>query len=140
LEHKIVYKLPVKMEAVKKIPVIIEDFSSFITLSEGNIFNVNLILGELITNIIKHAYKDNKEHYFQLFMNYEPNDSMVEMIFIDDGIPFDPVCYPLPDVNLPIEKREIGKLGICLVRNIADFIEYKRENGINKLIVRKKLE
>ena len=58
---------------------------------------------------------------------------------MDRGIPFDPLKTDDPDVTLAAEEREIGGLGIFLVRKIMDVVEYRYEDGCNVLTIRKQL-
>jgi serine/threonine-protein kinase RsbW len=57
----------------------------------------------------------------------------------DDGPPFDPLARPAPDVDLDIDEREIGGLGIHLVREMMDAVTYSYENGQNRLTFSKTL-
>ena len=57
----------------------------------------------------------------------------------DDGLPFNPLEAPEPDLDSPIETRQIGGLGIHLVRNVTDGLEYRRNEGRNRLVIRKQL-
>ena len=56
----------------------------------------------------------------------------------DSGIPFDPTQQPEVDTTLPAEKRNIGGLGIHLVRQLMDEIHYRREEGKNVLSLLKR--
>ena len=58
---------------------------------------------------------------------------------IDNGFPFNPLLKEEPDLNVSIEEREIGGLGIFLVKNVMDKIDYKRENKKNIIILEKYL-
>ena len=59
--------------------------------------------------------------------------------FIDSGIPYNPLEKEDPDVTLSAEEREIGGLGIFLVRKTMDAMEYARQDGHNVLTIRKKI-
>jgi anti-sigma regulatory factor (Ser/Thr protein kinase) len=63
----------------------------------------------------------------------------VFVTFADQGIPFNPLLMSEPDLNAPPEKRENGGFGIFMVKNLMDVIEYKREDGWNKLTIGKNL-
>ncbi|HEY0646344.1 ATP-binding protein [Phenylobacterium sp.] len=56
---------------------------------------------------------------------------MVEVA--DDGAPFDPTLAPAPDTSLPVGERQIGGLGVHLVRQLMDEVRYERVDGHNKL-------
>ncbi|MBP7496636.1 MAG: ATP-binding protein [Bacteroidales bacterium] len=92
-------------------------------------FNLNLILEELISNTIFYGYKDTEEHRINIeFIN---NDSFLRIKIEDDAQEFNPLIAQSPDLNLPVEQREIGGLGIHLVRSLSDSIDYHRINNKN---------
>ena len=57
--------------------------------------------------------------------------------FKDDGIPYNPTKTPEPDISLPIEKRNIGGLGIYMVRKMMDGMEYFYSDGLNIFVLEK---
>ena len=64
---------------------------------------------------------------------------MASITLTDSGVPFDPLQKPDPDTSLPAEEREIGGLGIFLVKKTMDDVIYRREDGRNLLTIRKKI-
>ena len=58
----------------------------------------------------------------------------------DDGVPFNPLSKKAPDIDAPLEDREIGGLGIHLVRNLIDDVTYNRRIGKNVMTLVKDLE
>ena len=59
--------------------------------------------------------------------------------FLDSGVPYDPLAKADPDVTLSAEERQIGGLGIFMVKKSMDSMEYKYQDGRNILVIRKKL-
>jgi anti-sigma regulatory factor (Ser/Thr protein kinase) len=59
---------------------------------------------------------------------------------VDDGIPFNPLGVETPDTDLPLEEREIGGLGIHLVRRMMDKVSYRRRIDKNVITVYEYLE
>jgi phosphoserine phosphatase RsbU/P len=104
----------------------------------GNVVHdVNLALEEILTNIISHGYTDNREHEIKVRLSAQPGEIKAEVE--DDGQPFNPLEAPEPDTTQPLEERPIGGLGIHLVRKLMDDIEYQRQEGKNKLVMKKHL-
>ena len=62
------------------------------------------------------------------------------MTIADDGVPFDPLGAEAPDVDAPLEEREIGGLGIHLVRNLVDDASYHRRIDRNVMTLVKDIE
>ena len=100
-------------------------------------FQIDLVLDELVSNVIRHGLKDNKEHFIAVNMWCDGHDLVLEVE--DDGVPFNPLDNPTPDINKPIEERRIGGLGIHLVRQIMDTLAYERRGEKNYLFMKKKL-
>lgn len=95
----------------------------------------NLVIEELATNCIKYAYGDEKEHRIEVKLSVSPN-SLV-MTVSDDGHPFNPLEAPAPDMALGPEDRPVGGLGLHLLRKMSDSMDYIREDGKNRLTLRR---
>lgn len=101
-------------------------------------FEINLVLDELVSNVIRHGLKDGKEHYIEVNVGRDGKDLTLKIE--DDGVPFNPLNAPVPDTTKPIEERRIGGLGIHLVRQLMDSLAYERHEGRNCLVIKKKLD
>ncbi len=96
-------------------------------VSEDTANKLQLISEELYTNIFSYAYP-HKEGAVEIAFKKEENS--IICIFRDWGIPYNPLERPDPDVTLPPETRDIGGLGIYIVKNTVDEISYEyRENS-----------
>lgn len=114
-----------------------ERFGRSIGLSKKFIFEINLALDELFTNIILYGFKDDKEHLIKVTLT--PQNDILCLCIEDDGIPFNPVEANEPDLGCTIEECKIGGLGIHLIRNLMDEICYERCGNKNKLILKKNI-
>ncbi len=83
-----------------------------------------LVLDELFSNVVIHGFGHSARGHVWVQAQRHPDE--VEVSITDDAPPFDPLRYALPDVNLPIEERRVGGLGLMLVRRTADRLEYRR--------------
>lgn len=90
-----------------------------------------LCVDELITNIIAHAYDDDLEHAVLLIC--QVYEDFIELELRDDGEPFDPTKQTRPNVQLSVDDRDIGGLGIHLVTTLMDKVEYERDGDYNVL-------
>jgi anti-sigma regulatory factor (Ser/Thr protein kinase) len=111
-----------------------EDFLANKGLSPKALYLVILTIEEMGTNIIKYGYDDLHPHVIDLQLELLPQHVVVRLI--DDGHAFDPLSAPEPDVIADLSERDPGGLGICLVRKLADGMEYRRQDGRNHLTVR----
>ncbi len=84
-----------------------------------------------VSNIIKYGYIDETLHIIKINVNLDSSKIILEVM--DDGIEFNPFDHPEPNINKPLEQREVGGLGIHLIRNCIDSFEYSRLDGFNKV-------
>jgi len=100
-------------------------------------YDINLALDETITNVVRHAYPEGGDHHFTVQMMLSEGEFMARIE--DDGVEFNPLDHPEPDLEAPLEERKEGGLGIYLVRQIMTSVEYQRVAGKNQITLRKKL-
>ena len=89
----------------------------------------NLVFDELVNNIISYAFADDGAHDIEVTAELTPNRLIITLS--DDGIPFNIFQQEPPDTALSIEEREIGGLGVHLVRRMMDEVSYRRTTGRN---------
>jgi len=109
----------------------VEDFLVQNGIQQDSIYTVQLVLEEMISNVIKYAFKDSSAHEISLEISLE--DKKLGIIVEDDGIGFNPLSVPEQKTDTPIQEREIGGLGIHLVKNMVQEMSYSRKNGKNHL-------
>lgn len=99
-------------------------------------YTIRLVSEEIIVNILHYAYSQETEGYLTLCLWDENEEIILE--FRDGGIPFNPLDQEKPDTSLAPEQREIGGLGIFLVREMMDDVEYNYIEKENRLRMKKK--
>ena len=99
---------------------------------------VNMVFDELLANVISYAYDDGEAHSIEITVGY--NNGRLTIGITDDGIPFNPFTREDPDTTLSLEERDIGGLGIHLVKNTMDETLYQRRHNRNTVTLIKKLE
>jgi anti-sigma regulatory factor (Ser/Thr protein kinase) len=108
-----------------------------IGLSKKLIFEINLALDELFTNIISYGFKDEEEHIIKVTI--KPQNEELCLCIEDDGVPFNPIDFETPDVACSVENCKIGGLGIHIMRKLMDEICYQRCDDKNILTLKKTL-
>lgn len=96
-------------------------------------FTVRLVAEEIGTNVIKYAYEDSGLHEIEIDVRLASGRVILRVA--DDGRAFDPLQAQAPDLGLSVEQRNIGGVGIHLVRTLAERVEYARVAGRNVLSV-----
>jgi serine/threonine-protein kinase RsbW/sigma-B regulation protein RsbU (phosphoserine phosphatase) len=111
----------------------VEGFGTHAGLSPDLTYRLTLSLDEIVSNVIRHGYSDTSDHVVEVRLSI--HDGVVTSVIEDDGHPYDPRESPEPDLSMPVEQRGPGGLGIFLVRQMMDSIDYARRDGKNILTV-----
>jgi serine/threonine-protein kinase RsbW len=114
-----------------------EEIGQSIGFSDKSIFEMNLALDELFTNIIAYGFQDHQEHIIKISITVEGDQ--LQMRIEDDGVPFNPLEAETPDIQCGIEECKIGGLGIHLIKKLMDDIQYQRVADKNILVLRRKI-
>jgi anti-sigma regulatory factor (Ser/Thr protein kinase) len=138
MSEKITVELKNELIEIGRMSQIIDEFCASNKLPPETAFALNLSLEEILTNIIRYGYDDNDEHIIHVRLNLYQGQTYIEVE--DDGKPFNPLEVEPPDIHIPLDERPIGGLGIHLVKNHMDSLQYKRKEGRNLLIMRKKAD
>ncbi len=120
--------------AQEKINAFAEEFDIPVPVA----MKLKLICGEILNNVISYAYRDEAEHDIET--RVELAGKRLTVTITDDGVPFNPLSAAPPDTDLPLEEREIGGLGIHLVRTLVDDVSYHRRIDKNVLTMTIHLE
>ena len=115
----------------------LENYGQKIGLSKKIVFEINLALDELFTNIISYGFNDDQEHLIKVTI--KPQKEELCLRIEDDGIPFNPIEFETPDVACSVENCKIGGLGIHIMRKLMDDICYQRSDDKNILTLKKNL-
>ena len=95
-----------------------------------------IALDEMYTNVAKYAYGEDPGEV-TVRLDFTEQITEVKMTIMDCGIPYDPLKRPDPDVTLEAEARQIGGLGIYMVKQMMDDVSYEYRGGMNILRIRK---
>jgi anti-sigma regulatory factor (Ser/Thr protein kinase) len=126
---------------LERVGRLVEAFGQAHHLPRRLIFELNLALDEILTNIVSYGYRDTSEHEIvvRLLLASDPFREVIVEVE-DDAQPFDPTTAAVPDLELPVDARPVGGLGIHLVRKLMDRLVYSRQAGRNMLSMRKALD
>ena len=97
---------------------------------------MELVVEEIFVNIASYAYQTGNGPA-TICVDFEENPTAVLVTFIDAGKPYNPLEKADPDTTLAVEDREIGGLGIFLVKKNVDELNYDYKDGQNILSVKK---
>jgi anti-sigma regulatory factor (Ser/Thr protein kinase) len=127
---------------VENIPVVTELADAYlkdIGCSGKSQMQIDIAIDEIFSNISRYAYGE-QGGTITVRLDFEPDLHMFSMQFIDEGIPFNPLETEEPDVSLSAEEREVGGLGIFLVKKTMNSVLYEYKNNTNILTIKKEIE
>ena len=125
-----------EVEELNKLPEFVDAVCEDAGVDMELVASLNLALEEAVTNVVLYAYQKG-EGLVDIDAVY--TDKRLKFVITDSGIAFDPTKKEAADTTLSVEERSIGGLGIHLVRQIMDSVNYERVDGKNVLTLRKNL-
>jgi len=99
---------------------------------------IDIAVEEIFVNIANYAYPDGTGTAV-IRVEFTDDPLTVEITFIDSGVPYDPLAKPDPDISLSANERQIGGLGIFMVKKSMDDMKYQYLDGHNILTLIKRL-
>ena len=129
--------LPNDIEEVPQLAAFVDEVCEIVGFDMSTTMSLNLALEEAVVNVMSYAYPTGKTGNVNI--EAMANEKRLKFVISDWGTPFDPTAEKEVDTTLSAEERPIGGLGIHLVRQIMDSINYERIDGMNVLTLRKKL-
>ncbi|MBU0486769.1 MAG: SpoIIE family protein phosphatase [Bacteroidetes bacterium] len=114
------------------------DFSMRNGIPDKILFKLNLCLEEIVSNVIFYAFENPGQHFISV--HFLTDGSIFQIQVCDEGIEFNPLKRETPQsIGKSLEEKEIGGLGVHLVRNFMDDLKYERTNDKNVLTMTKNL-
>jgi len=132
------FKLKNKIAELERLGRQLEQFGKKAGLTKKCLFQINLAMDELFTNIVTYGYTDQADHKIQFELSLIDGEVLIRIE--DTGIPFDPANAAIPEPEAAIENCKVGGLGLHLVRKLMDEIHYERTGTKNVTTLKKKVE
>jgi anti-sigma regulatory factor (Ser/Thr protein kinase) len=136
--QKHTFELKNDLSELKALHQHLKNWGEDISLPEISISRINICLDELFTNIVSYGFKDDLEHIIKFTLNLD--NQLVIINIEDNGKPFNPLEKMDPDFPENVESAKIGGLGIHIIRKLMDNVSYEREQGNNKLTMKKNIQ
>ena len=123
------FSFPADKKEVGRVVDFINGFLEKKDMNSKIISQIDIAVDEICSNIFNYAYKDKKG---QVLVEISYKDNAITIRFVDTGVKFNPLEKEDPDVNLSLQERKVGGLGIYLVKQLMDDVKYeyspKKEN------------
>ena len=136
MTEEYVLRVPAKLEGMDVILAFVSYLLDINGCSARTRTQLRIAVEELYVNVTLYAYPDG-DGWAEIRGSIE--DGVATFTLIDSGRPFDPLAKEDPDTMLSGEDREIGGLGIFMVKNTMDEMAYEYRDGCNRLMMRKRL-
>ena len=120
---------------VEKLAQAVESVCRSCRLPEATMHELLIAVEEVAVNVISYAYGEAGRRSIQADLCCEGSVMVVRIS--DDGRPFNPLEVAPPDIEADLEERQVGGLGIHLVRRLMSSVSYERQKGRNILTLRK---
>lgn len=131
-------RLSARIASLDTLIQFVSDFLGANGFPGERIQEIEMAAEEVLVNIIRYAYPEGEPGEVEIRGRSESDHELI-LEFEDSGAPFDPTSIPEPDLNLSLSEREVGGLGVFLVRKMVNEVRYRRagERNILTFFVRK---
>lgn len=123
------------LKEIARVAEQIDEFCASRDVASEVAYAINLALDEILTNTISYGYDDDEAH--QIGIRVRPEADALVIVIVDDSAAFDLSNAPTPDTNAALDERPLGGLGLFLVHQMMDSVEYRREEGRNIVTLKK---
>ncbi len=103
-----------------------------IGMDDSDVYAVQLAVDEACSNIIEHAY--GGQNRGEIECTCETNDEALTIILRDHGQPFDPASIAAPNLSLGLHERQVGGLGLYLMRHLVDEIHFEAQGKAGNVL------
>ena len=118
------------MDTIPDIVGFVSETASAMGVHPKRVMHLELAVEEAAVNICSYAYEIPPG---EVTIRISRETEVVRIELIDVGVPFDPLAADAPDIKMELENREVGGLGIFLIRRVLDEVHYSRSGDRNIL-------
>ena len=129
--NEIEFDLINDLKELNKLSANLKGFFNRFGLNLLDFHDINLVLEEWFTNLINHGFEPDNDSKIRIAIKVYTEEFLITVS--DEGKYFDPREFDLPDLNQPLENRNVGGIGLHLIFKLMDSISYHRQNNINVL-------
>jgi anti-sigma regulatory factor (Ser/Thr protein kinase) len=136
-EGSITIRLAADIKEIEHLNRLVRQFGELHDVPSRTLYAVNLALDELVTNVVLYGFENPEGQ--EVLIRIAAASGGIEASVSDAGREFNPLNVPLPNLSAKLSERELGGLGIHLVRSLMDDVSYERIDGKNVLTARKRI-
>ena len=125
-----------QLSEIRRATELVDKFKARHSLGEEDANAIHVVLDEVLSNSIRHGLGNAKAHEIAVTLELSGGEIMVEVE--DDGVAYDPTQAPAAMLEGTLDERTGGGLGITFIRALTHSIEYRRVDGRNRLVLRRR--
>jgi anti-sigma regulatory factor (Ser/Thr protein kinase) len=133
--------VPANIEHLEEVLSFAENAMQSAQADKKTQFTINTAIEEIFVNIASYAYPSNdlftRPCDGEVTISISDDSGRLIIEFVDSGTPYDPLAKADPDITLSADEREIGGLGIFMMKKLMDDVRYRYEDGKNILTIYK---
>lgn len=129
-------KVKADINSVPFVNELVEAFLKELGISMKIQMQVNVVIDEILSNIAQYSFGE-AIGMATIIYEFNEEERLLTITFIDDGIQYNPLNTTIPDITLSAEDREIGGLGIFMVKKFMDELSYEYKDGCNHFTLKK---
>ena len=126
-----------QLSEIRRATDLVDEFKARHGLADNDANAIHVVLDEILSNAIRHGLAGAASHAIAVTLELSGGEIRLEVE--DDGVAYDPTQAPAPVLANTIDERTVGGLGLAFVRSLTDSIEYRRIDGRNRLVLRRRI-
>ena len=126
-----------QLPEIRRAAALMDEFKARHGLADEDATAIHIVLDEVLSNSIRHGLGGTGSHPITVTLQLSGSEIVVQVE--DDGVAYDPTQAAAPVFADKLEERQTGGLGMAFVRQLTDSIEYRRIDGHNRLVLRRRL-
>lgn len=126
-----------QLSEIRRVSKLVDEFKARHGLADEDTNAIHVVLDEILSNSIRHGLAGVASHAIAVTLELAEGEIVIAVE--DDGVAYDPTQAPAPVLAGTLEERTEGGLGVTFVRALTDAIEYRRTDGRNRLVLRRRI-
>jgi len=126
-----------QLKEIRRAMELVDAFQAHHGLADKDANAIHVVLDEILSNSIRHGLAGDASHAIAVTLELSEGEITVEVE--DDGVAYDPTQAPAPVLAGTLDERKTGGLGLAFMRSLTDSIEYRRIDGRNRLVLRRRI-
>lgn len=126
-----------QLKEIRRAMELVDEFQVHHGLADNDANALHVLLDEILSNSIRHGLAGAASHAIAVTLELSEGEIMVAVE--DDGVAYDPTQATAPVLAGTLEERKTGGLGLAFMRSLTDSIEYRRIDGRNRLVLRRRI-